>query len=36
MLKKPSLKYKDVSSKPFCKQKKDKQKFIVRDRYRQA
>jgi hypothetical protein len=36
MLKGLSRKFKQISSKPFSKQKKDKQKFVFRDRYRQA
>ncbi len=31
-----SRKFKQVEFKPFSKQKKDKQAFVFRDRYRQA
>ena len=36
MLKGLSRKMKQVALKPFSKQKKDKQGFILRDRYRRA
>lgn len=36
MLKGLSRIFKQVSSKPIVKQKKDKQKLVFRDRYRQA